>query len=700
MADKIVGVYDIKVDQAVKNLNKLEKEVKDVGTQSKKTAKDTEKSYSGMAKSLTGQFKNLAGAIGLAFSVQQIVSFGKEAVMLAAKVEGIERAFNKLNKPDLLNNLRKATRGTVSDLQLMQQAVRANNFQVPLEKLASFFEFATKRSIETGESVDYLVQSIVDGIGRKSTLVLDNLGISAAQLQEEVKRTGDFGEAAANIIEQSLAQTGDVADTTAIKISQMNVLLENTKVVIGQELIKEADSLADSFGELGDEFDSLFGDTGNIDVFADALSLVFQYGTSGVKALTLLASGVLNILDNVKDGILEIGKNLGLVDEELEEVNETLERGAGLAAGIAAAFDAMTPKDEQIKNLAYYNDLIKELQTEQKAANTTRERVRELEDEINEAMRQRLILLGRLREVGGTTLDPIDPIENTELLQAQEITDDLIDETNYRYDEINKIKQEYREADLAEEKRLAEQKRMLQEQGLDSAVSIVDSLFQIQQNAFIAEEQELQSQLEQGLITREKYEEELNKIKQKQAQSNKDAAIFQATISTAQAVVNALGSYPFLPTNIALAATIGAAGAAQIAAIASQPLPTFAEGGFVNEHGEFVGRKHSQGGVKIEAEGGEFITAAKYAQPNKDILKAINSGSWEKYKVENIIAPAIEQVLEGGLQGLGASYTLNTNWTDRNLLKQGDRLRASNKDGFVYLGKKIESLKGNTSRWN
>ena len=90
MADKIVGVYDIKVDQAVKNLNKLEKEVKDVGTQSKKTAKDTEKSYSGMAKSLTGQFKNLAGAIGLAFSVQQIVSFGKEAVMLAAKVEGIE----------------------------------------------------------------------------------------------------------------------------------------------------------------------------------------------------------------------------------------------------------------------------------------------------------------------------------------------------------------------------------------------------------------------------------------------------------------------------------------------------------------------------------------------------------------------------------------------------------------------------------
>ena len=33
MADKIVGVYDIKVDQAVKNLKKLLKEVKDVGDQ-------------------------------------------------------------------------------------------------------------------------------------------------------------------------------------------------------------------------------------------------------------------------------------------------------------------------------------------------------------------------------------------------------------------------------------------------------------------------------------------------------------------------------------------------------------------------------------------------------------------------------------------------------------------------------------------
>jgi len=119
-------------------------------------------------------------------------------------------------------------------------------------------------------------------------------------------------------------------------------------------------------------------------------------------------------------------------------------------------------------------------------------------------------------------------------------------------------------------------------------------------------------------------------------------------------------------------------------------LPQFAAGGFVNEHGQLIGRKHSQGGITIEAEGGEFITSAKYAQQNADILKAINSGDWEKYKMENIIAPAINQVLEGGFQGMGASYMLNTNWTDKNLLKQGDRNRYAMRDGFVYLGDRME----------
>ncbi len=54
-----------------------------------------------------------------------------------------------------------------------------------------------------------------------------------------------------------------------------------------------------------------------------------------------------------------------------------------------------------------------------------------------------------------------------------------------------------------------------------------------------------------------------------------------AISDTALAVIGALGNRPWSPFNIALAALVGAAGAAQIATIAAQP---FAHGGFVGSN--------------------------------------------------------------------------------------------------------------------
>lgn len=221
-------------------LTKLDKALKEMSTKFDKAFSQTEKESGKASKKVdglwSGALSNIAGYMAAAFSVQVIKQFATEAVELAAKAEGIEAAFKKLNNPNLLGQLRASTRGTVSDLELMRQAVRANNFQVPLEKLGSFFQFATQRSAQTGESVDYLVNSIIDGIGRKSTLVLDNLGISASRLQDEVKKTGDFGLASGKIIQEELAKAGDVATTTAQKIAKQNAELENQKRIIGEQL--------------------------------------------------------------------------------------------------------------------------------------------------------------------------------------------------------------------------------------------------------------------------------------------------------------------------------------------------------------------------------------------------------------------------------------------------------------------------------
>ncbi len=707
MADEIIVKYQADTKQASKSLDSYIKTTEKVGTTTDKTTKKVETDYSKMSTSVTGSLKSIAGAVGVAFGTQQLLSFGKEAIQLAGKMEGVERAFNKLNRPNLLNNLRTATRGTVSDLELMRQAVRAQNFQVPLEKLASFFEFATKRSIETGESVDYLVSSIIDGIGRKSTLVLDNLGISATQLQEEIKKTGDFGEAAGNIIARSLEETGEVADTTAVKIAQLNVALENTKVAVGEGLIDGFTELGTAIESLGDSFSDASEETDAYAIISDAISTAIELQYSKITA-------IINLLAQAK-GAYDVGSEAlqtwfavitggqTPLEEFLEtqrELSKEAENTKSIAEALSGIVSSMTPTPEAIKNLAYYNQLIKELKTEQADANTTRARVRELEDEINEAMRQRLILLGKLREVGGDELQQIETIGAKQLEVQQSVGDEIIhnqDMLNRALMEAEKLMTSF--YDEERDKRINNELDNTRI-ALDSLSTLYNGFFELisvnserQRDAELAD---LQNQLEQGLITREQFTEKERNIRRKEAAQNKDAAIFQATIASLQAVVNALGSYPFSPANIAIAAAVGAAGAAQIAAIASTPLPKFAEG-VIDLQGKGTGTSDS---IPAMLSKGESVMKATETVRHKKLFNAIRNDRYEEYINDNHVIPIVKSILNGDIDTIGNSLKLNNMFQDRNLLKQGDRNRKAYRDGYLYLGKKIDALASRSNRWN
>lgn len=168
--------------------------------------------------------------------VNAAVEFTKEGIRPASVAEGVTAAFNRLNKPDLLKNMRAETKGLPTDFQLMQTAVRANNFSIPLENLGKLLKFAQQRAQETGESVDYLANSIITGLGRKSPLILDNLGISAAKLQERVKATGDFSKAAIAIVNEEPEKQGDSALTAADSATQASVKWQNAQTKLGAQL--------------------------------------------------------------------------------------------------------------------------------------------------------------------------------------------------------------------------------------------------------------------------------------------------------------------------------------------------------------------------------------------------------------------------------------------------------------------------------
>jgi len=74
-----------------------------------------------------------------------------------------------------------------------------------------------------------------------------------------------------------------------------------------------------------------------------------------------------------------------------------------------------------------------------------------------------------------------------------------------------------------------------------------------------------------------KEEKERKKLLREQAKDQKEVSLIQAIIATALGVVSSLAQGG--PLGIAMAAIVGVLGAIEIAEIASQPLPSLAEGG-------------------------------------------------------------------------------------------------------------------------
>lgn len=168
---------------------------------------------------------------------------------MAETSDGVTKAFKDMNQPDLLDNLRKATKGTVNDVQLMTAAVQAKDFRIPLEDLGKYLQFAQLKAQQTGQSVDYMTNSIVTGLGRKSPMILDNLGISAAEISEKTKETGDFMKAVASIVDNQLAEAGDTYISAADKAAQKTAEWENAQRRLGEQLLPIKESYDDFFGD-------------------------------------------------------------------------------------------------------------------------------------------------------------------------------------------------------------------------------------------------------------------------------------------------------------------------------------------------------------------------------------------------------------------------------------------------------------------
>ncbi len=152
----------------------------------------------------------------------------------SAGIERLGEAFGQLSKEagdssqSMMDSMKRASAGTISDAQLMQSANRAMLLGVAdsATEMASLIEVARARGAAMGVASSKAFDDIVTGIGRLSPLILDNLGIMvdaettysafAASIGKTVKELTDAEQKQA-LVNKVIAETQGLLGTAAAR---------------------------------------------------------------------------------------------------------------------------------------------------------------------------------------------------------------------------------------------------------------------------------------------------------------------------------------------------------------------------------------------------------------------------------------------------------------------------------------------------
>lgn len=354
-------------------------------------------------------------AQGFKDSVKELIDGGLE---MAETADGVTKAFKDMDQPDLLENLRKATKNTVNDVQLMTAAVQAKDFRIPLEDLGKYLQFAQLKAQQTGQSVDYMTNSIVTGLGRKSPLILDNLGISAAEISEKTKETGDFMKAVAEIVDTQLAEAGETYISAADRAAQKTVELENAQKALGDELLPIKEAWDDAYADMQLNTISLIswcvkhqGVVKTLGILLTAFTVVAIATSNAIKTNIVVTKGAAaaqqawNVICATGTGLLKLLQagfylltgRVTLAKNAWTAMNATMKASVfGLiAAGVAALSLKLWDMHKKQKEAAAS---AKELETMERDLNAQVNEQTAKVKQLNETMRNEKISMDRRKE--------------------------------------------------------------------------------------------------------------------------------------------------------------------------------------------------------------------------------------------------------------------------------------------------------------
>ena len=194
-------------------------------------------------------------------------------------------------------------------------------------------------------------------------------------------------------------------------------------------------------------------------------------------------------------------------------------------------------------------------------------------------------------------------IAEAEIEQLEENYSKQEDITNDHLSKMNDIEEELAESRGDRRARLIEQLNAEREAYLAS----------------LEAQEELQDSKEKTEKRLERLQQKQQRLEKKQKRAQQVSNIATTIMNTATAVMQAYKDFPF-PYSTVVAGILSAIGAANVAVIASQK---FAKGGIIE------GNSHQNGGVQVEAEGGEYIINKATVRKNRPFIEYLNKQNKE-----------------------------------------------------------------------
>ena len=359
------------LNKASGEINKVKSEIKGVGDTGK-VAEGGVKGFGASLSSVIGTAALVAGGVAaVSMALKEVYETAKEGAQLEyarTKFDNLAESIGIVSDA-LLVDLREATRGTVSDAELVAGA--ANFMALGLADTHDEVVRLTRVAGALGMNMNQLVLTLTN----QTTMRFDALGVSVEGFDEKVKALEAsglsaqeaFSEAFLQQAEEQIERVGDIADTSAGKIMQME----------------------SGFKNLGDAIKLSMADT--MDVFAPAMATLADNLTNNVKIGDEFTNVINGLRNAQKSGLIEADEYNAI----MREIGVHTGMGTVTAEQLAIAQDALNEilgdssvaADQTAESMIAQSIAAKQAEEANKKAATAQQEVADATNNADAAMR-------------------------------------------------------------------------------------------------------------------------------------------------------------------------------------------------------------------------------------------------------------------------------------------------------------------------